>query len=52
MSIFNSGVCCNMVSINYHQYIADKLSDIMVDFTNLEDSQYETLNILGIQGGT
>ena len=40
-----------MGSLQYHQSITEKFPELIVEFTNLEYSKYDTFNIVGIQGG-
>ena len=47
----NQEYVAKMVLLKYHQDIEDKLPEIIDTFTNIEDTQYETFNIRGIQKG-
>ena len=49
--LFESRRCCNTGLLKYHKDIEDKSPEIIDKFTNIEDTQYETFNIRGIQKG-
>jgi hypothetical protein len=47
----DTGGCCNMGWLPYHQEIARKYPHLVHEFVNLEEKQYENINIGGLQGG-
>jgi hypothetical protein len=47
--LLDSGGCCNMGWLDYHQKIFEKYPQLVADFTDLADKQYETFDIGGIK---
>jgi hypothetical protein len=47
--LFDSGGCCNMGWLDYHQKINAKFPHLIAEFTDLNESQYETFDIGGIK---
>jgi hypothetical protein len=47
--LFDSGRCCNMGWLEYHQKISTKFPHLVAEFTDLHKNQYETFDIGGIK---
>lgn len=47
--LFDSGGCCNMGWLDYHKKAYEKYPQLIAEFTDLHESQYETFNIGGIK---
>jgi hypothetical protein len=47
----DTGGCCNMGWLPYHQEIAKQYPHLVHKFVDLEEKRYKNINIRGLQGG-
>ena len=45
----DTGDCCNMGWLNYHQAIAKQCPELVEEFIELEKERYKTINIGGLK---
>ena len=49
--LLNTGGCCNMGNLSYHQAIMEQFPQFVDEMTCLEEKRFETINVGGLKHG-